>query len=291
MPCWTPLKAYRGEGGRIVFDSKKGWSDRPLELPCGQCSGCRVAKSEEWALRCVHEASMFEANCFVTLTYSDEFLPEGGSLRLGDWQKFAKRVRKNIGPFRFLHCGEYGEENLRPHYHACMFGLDFCEDREVYKYGKPGETLFTSDLLTRTWGLGHVTLGSLTFKSAAYVARYCLKKATGDLAEVKYERVDPETGETFLVRPEYATMSRRPGIGSSWFDVFYRDVFPADEVVHQGRRFRPPKFYDSRLSQEAREVLKRKRIASVKSDDVTPERLKVREKVAAARMAYLRREI
>lgn len=227
---------------------------------------------------------MHERNCFITLTYRDEDLPVGGSLCLEDWQKFAKRLRKKLGPFRFFHCGEYGEENLRPHYHACLFGVDFVED-EVFFKREHGHALYVSELLGQTWGLGFSSVGTLTFDSAAYVARYVIKKATGDRAKTVYSRVDEKTGEVFEVRPEYATMSRRPGLGSSWFDKFMSDVFPADEIVHEGRSYPVPKFYDSKLGAEELDVYRvsRRRAGLKYVKDLSPDRLVVREVVAAER--------
>ena len=223
---------------------------------------------------------MHELNCFITLTYSDEHLPADGGLVVSDWQRFAKRLRKK-NAFRFFHCGEYGDENLRPHYHACMFGIDFSGDRFLFKDGK--HPLYRSPLLEETWGLGHCTVGALSFESAAYVARYCMKKATGDKA-TRYERIDAD-GVLYSVKPEYATMSRRPGLGASWFEKYFSDVFPSDEVVHEGRRFRPPPFYTDKLQPNELERVKRKRLDAVfdRAGDLTPERLKVRELCAELR--------
>ncbi len=275
-----------------MFTSREGFADRPLDLPCGQCIGCRIERSRQWALRCVHEAQMHARNCFITLTYAPGRMPEGDSLDVRDWQKFAKRLRKNYGPFRFFHCGEYGDENLRPHYHACMFGIDFSEDR-VFHEDRGKYRLFRSGELDKAWGLGFATVGSLTYESAGYVARYCTKKATGKLADERYARVDYDTGELYYVKPEYSTMSRRPGLGSTWFDKFGSEVFPSDEVVHGGKRFRPPSFYDGKLGEDELVSIKRKRLDRVfdRSEDLTPERLKVREKVAAAQLRRLSRTV
>lgn len=280
MPCFTPLKAYYAPGGGVVFDSKKGYSDRPLELACGQCRGCRAERARQWAVRCVHESLMHERNCFVTLTYRDSSLPLDMSLDVSHWQKFAKRVRKELGPFRFFHCGEYGEQSLRPHYHACLFGLDFSEDR-IYIKGSDFQRLYTSPTLERLWGYGNVSVGNLDYESAAYVARYCTKKITGELAEGHYLRYNDD-GEVWSVRPEYCTMSRRPGIGSTWFDRFMSDVYPSDEVVHKGKKHLPPKYYDGKLPEVELEFYKAKRRAAAKrrSAELTPERLRVREEIA-----------
>lgn len=294
VPCFHPLKAYRAPGGGVAFSVREGYVDLPLDLPCGQCIGCRVERSRQWALRCVHEASMHKANCFVTLTYSEDALPGDGGLHVEDWQKFAKRLRKRVGPFRFFHCGEYGETTGRPHYHACLFGIDFAADRIPLRSGGSGKhALYVSPLLTETWGHGHCSVGDLSFESAAYVARYVLKKLTGPEGEVEYSRVDVETGEYFRVRAPYVTMSRRPGLGAKWFEKYSAEVYPADEVVHAGRRFRPPRFYDGKLSEEDLDQVKAGRIrrAVARREDVTPDRLAVREECAAARLSRLRRSL
>lgn len=292
MACFRPLKAYRAPGGGVVFDSKRGFGDRPLELPCGQCIGCRVERSRQWALRCVHESQMHAKNCFITLTYNGDCVPRDGGLRVADWQKFAKRLRKACGPFRFFHCGEYGEATKRPHYHACVFGLDFSSDR-LFLRKASGGNLYFSPLLSRVWGLGHSSIGDLTYESAAYVARYVVGKLTGELGESEYSRYEVSTGEVWSVRPPYVTMSRRPGIGTAWFEKFSSDVYPSDEVVHKGRRFRPPRFYDSKLSESDLERLKRKRVERVakRSEDLTYDRLRVRDYIAEAKAKRFERKL
>lgn len=285
MPCYTPLKAYRADGGGVVFSSKEGFTDRPLELPCGQCVGCRVARSRQWALRIVHESQMHGANSFITLTYDQEHLPEDWSLDVEHWKCFMKALRRRVGKVRYYHCGEYGDENLRPHYHACLFGVDFARDR--YRWSGSGDrTLYRSPTLEEAWGRGHALIGNLTFESAAYVARYVVKKRTGPQAEEHYRRINPETGEVHQVKPEYATMSRRPGLGATFFDRYVDDMYPRDEVIHAARRFRPPRFYDERLPEDELLAVKAKRrdAAERHKADLTPERLKTREFVATDRL-------
>lgn len=287
MPCFTPLKAYRAPGGKIAFNSKAGYGDLPLEIPCGQCVGCRAEKSRQWALRCVHEAQMHKANSFVTLTYDDKHLPPDGGLVYEDFRNFCRRLRRRCGAFRFFHCGEYGENFGRPHYHALVFGLDFASDRILLK-DRGDDSLYVSPTLTEVWENGHASLGACTYASAFYVAQYCTKKLTG-------ERKAEYGGR----RPPYATMSRRPGIGSTWFDKFMDDVYPSDEVVHDGKRFRPPRFYDEALAGKspAGELLlsdlKAGRAAKARSrsDELSPARLRVRERIAEARLSRFRRSL
>lgn len=240
-----------------------------------------------WALRCVHEAQMHERNCFVTLTYSEKKLPEDWSVQLRDWQLFRKRLYDAIGPFRFFQAAEYGGKTLRPHYHAIIFGEDFSADR-VLLSEKAGRRLWTSPLLEKKWRMGHVSLGQVTPESCAYVTKYCVKKQRS--MRHRLERVDPETGECWSVAPEFQTMSRRPGLGARWIERFYSDVYPSDVCISQGRRYRPPRYYDAKVPVEALASikLKRREDAVRRAADGTPERLAVRELVAESRLGLNR---
>lgn len=221
--------------------------------------------------------------CFVTLTYADEHLPANASLDVEEWKRFVKRLRKKM-PFRYLHCGEYGELG-RPHYHAAIFGQDFREDREPHSRSDSGEILYTSKTLESVWQKGHCPIGELTWESAAYIARYSVKKLYGELGKEHY-------GER---KPPYLTMSRRPGIGAAWYEKFKDDLFTQDFALHNGEKFGVPKFYDGKLEQEDPSFLegvKQARSERAKEHwrDQTPERLRVRESVFKERMKRLRRK-
>lgn len=229
MACFRPIRGYRARSvnsatGRrpVVFTRKAGYEDLAVDVPCGQCIGCRLERSRQWAMRCSHEASLHEDNCFITLTYDPEHYPRDGSLSKPALQKFFKRLRKRRGKFRYYACGEYGNESFRAHYHAILFGLDF-PDKVLYTTTQ-GNELFISPELASIWQFGFSTIGNVSFESCAYVVRYCMKKVTGEEAEAHYRSVDPETGEIYAIEPEFALMSRRPGIGRDWFLKFRKDV-------------------------------------------------------------------
>lgn len=152
-------------------------------------------RAKAWAIRCTHEASLHPFNCYLTLTYSDDKLPPDGSLNYRDFQLFMKRFRKMFpnDTIRFYMCGEYGDKTERPHYHALIFGFDF-PDKTLLKVSR-GNSLFVSKTLDSLWGLGHCFIGAVSFQSAAYVARYVMKKQTGKNATDFYRRVNPETGK------------------------------------------------------------------------------------------------
>ncbi|AXL15256.1 replication initiator protein [Microviridae sp.] len=244
-------------------------------------------------MRCYHEASLYEDNCFITLTYDDEHLPPGGTLIKHHYQDFMKRLRWTFRPrrIRFFHCGEYGEKFERPHYHACIFNLDM-PDKRLYSE-RDGVPLYTSELLDSLWGHGFTTVGDVTFESAAYVARYVMKKITGEQAAEHYETFDENTGEIFQKQPEYVTMSRRPGIGKGWLEKYKAEVFPSDTVLINGKLVKPPKFYDNQLPEDELTDIKdvRKLNAKQHADNNTTVRLRTRETVKKAQLGNLRRTL
>jgi len=268
----------------------------PIEVRCGQCIGCRLDRSRQWAVRIMNEAQLHENSVFVTLTYSPENLPPGATLRKRDFQLFMKRLRKHYGqPVRYFHCGEYGEQLRRPHYHAVLFGVHF-DDQELLKTTPAGNKLYRSETLDRLWGHGHASVGALTFESAAYTARYILKKVLGESAEKHYQRVELSTGEIIQLEPEYVTMSLKPGIGSTWYDQFKGDVFPSDFMVIQGKKQAVPMYYKRRLECENPKLatdLKWNRVRRAKQyrHDQTPSRLRVREEVTLSRSNQSQRNL
>lgn len=296
MTCFTPLRAYRTADRSIVFYIKKGLNIvEALNLPCGQCIGCRLERSRQWAIRCVHEASLYEKNCFITLTYRDADLPQDMSLNVRHFQLFMKRLRKKYGSkIRFYHCGEYGSQFGRPHYHACLFNFDF-PDKELWTI-RDGTRLYVSESLNDLWCKGFCSVGEVTFESAAYVARYIMKKINGDAAAEHYQYICPITGEIYSRKPEYTTMSRKPGIAMDWFEKYKSDVYPSDIVVMRGKKMRPPKFYDSKYELHdpvGFEEIKYKRHLDslVHADNNTPERLEVRHKVQQIALTKLPRNL
>lgn len=296
MACYSRLLAYRpSDGGRLRFESKHSAVHRTdnefkLALKCGQCIGCRLERAKDWAIRSVHEAQMHEHNSFLTLTYRDEDLPDDRGLDVSHWQNFAKLVRKHYGKFRFLHCGEYSDPPyFRPHYHALVFGHDWKDERLKLRR-EPGKAqLYMAPGLQLLWPHGHHSIGDVSWTSASYVADYTLKKITGDRAKEHYERVDGKTGECWEVKPEYSTMSRNKGLGNTWFEKYYMEVYPEDQVRLEGRTLRPPAYYDGLLKKKDEEMhekveTKRRKKVEENKDNQTEERLEVRREIAEAKI-------
>lgn len=302
MPCFYPLQANFSVSDfgkkKISFSTAKAElfyrkglvvsDDFSMSLPCGRCIGCRLERSRQWAVRIMHESQMYDFNCFITLTFDDEHLLKEcptGSLSKRHVQLFMKRLRQSTErEVRFFACGEYGENFERPHYHFCLFNYNFL-DKELHSI-KNDNRYYCSNFLSKLWPFGFNIISDLTFDSAAYVARYCTKKITGDKAEEHYR------GR----QPEFALMSRKPGIGYRWLEKYGKtDVWTHDEVVIDGHKCKPPRFYDKKL--EALDPVKfasfkekRRELAKQRESEHSHDRLKVKEKCVSARFKRLARE-
>jgi hypothetical protein len=317
MACYNPLRAYRSkhlnENGKRPIVWKENLSDGSgeIQLPCGRCKGCRLEYSRQWALRCHHEAQMYSDNAFITLTYAPEHLPDDYSIHKSELQKFFKRLRKTTGKkIRYFACGEYGEKGNRPHYHAIIFGYDF-PDKVLYSQTSNGDNLYRSPTLEKVWKKGFSLIGNVTFESAAYVARYVMKKRKGKPDQVdKYGKknsdyyliTDKDTGEVFQQNPEFAIMSRgkksnddirhQGGIGYAWFKTYKGDTDKDYVTLATGGKYKLPKYYDVLLEREdpfAFEERKDKRKENTNPLDNTMERLRVKEKVKTAQIQNLNR--
>lgn len=300
MPCYFPLQAtfsLRADGkkdikfsnanARAFATGRKPIGDSNLSLPCGRCMGCRLERSRQWAVRCVHESKCYDDNCFVTLTFSPEHVPKDGSLSRKHVQDFLKRLRFRFSDIkiRVFYCGEYGDQLGRPHYHLCLFNFDF-KDRVKFKRVNDF-WYYSSDVLSNLWPFGHSTCCDFSFETAAYVARYCTKKVTGSQAESHYEgRV-----------PEFAGMSLKPGIGKTWFDKFAStDMFVDDCVISRGAKSKPPRYYDilrDRVDPDgfAKAKEARRELGESMSDNSTCKRLATRLKCLEARTRLLVRRL
>lgn len=306
MPCSFPLTAFQlGDGSIVFYEKHRHASVRSLFLPCGRCAQCRLERSRQWAVRCVHESKCYEDNAFITLTYDDAHLPIDRGLRYTDFQLFMKRLRRRFfsSTIRFYMCGEYGEARDphgrvtgdlgRPHYHALIFNCSF-PDKLYFK--RVGDfTLYTSKVLSELWPLGNHLIGAVTFESAAYCARYCIDKVNGDDAKAHYEILNTDTGELVDRAPEFSRMSLRPGIGAPWLERFMTDVYPRGEVVSRGRLAKSPRYYDELFRRSGGDSavfeFLRYQLASTQSGDNTDDRLLAKEKVAVARLSQLHRSL
>lgn len=239
-------------------------------------------------MRVMHESQCHPDSSFITLTYGTGKLPPLASLDHRDFQLFMKRLRKSRPGqrIRFFMCGEYGPLNGRPHYHAVIFGEGFRADRVPAGKSNSGKPFFTSKELETLWSHGNVSVQDLTPETASYCARYIMKKVLGQAAADHY-------GER---RPEYAAMSKKPGIGAKWFERFgVTDCLNLDQVVHDGKERQVPRYYDKLARRSGHDFdqtdFERYKRATLSRADNTDERRAVREEVHLAKVSTLKRDL
>lgn len=320
MPCYSKRRAWLNvNGGRPVFHEDDPRCGEEIFLPCGQCIGCRAGRKKDWGLRSEHEASLYADNSFITLTYTNDNLPVGNVLYPRHMQLFFKRLRRAIEPLkiRYLMCGEYGETTGRAHYHANIFGW-FPAD--AVEYPSSGDQLFTSEMLTRLWGLGDVKVMYAGPGTGHYVAGHNVSKALA-LAKVNGEawRLDgahckllpgralpllDAEGKPVVWIPEFVRVSNRPGLGLGWLQRYPWAAFNEDGCITNegGVKQRVPRFYVDALERgriddeygnfdscfaEAFKQERRERARSLNPADETPRRLKDRAQCAIARVKFL----
>lgn len=267
MSCYHPIEAWdytdqldllgprqiSMKGPQDLGDRKKMIRQgRRLLLPCRKCVGCRLDKSREWANRVVMEQLYHQESWFLTLTYDDEHLPPAypvdpataeilsvhATLVKEDLQKFFKRLRKNSKQeLRYFASGEYGSQTYRPHYHCLIFGLHL-DDLQPIKRNFSGDQYYVSDFIAKCWPYGIHILGQVTWNSAAYVARYTMKKATHGYTKEYYEKAG--------IQSEFQTMSLRPAIGRRFYDdhpdLFEYSTFNVT-TMYGGLKMSPPEYF------------------------------------------------
>lgn len=256
-------------------------------------------------MRILHELKTRERGVFLTLTLDDKHLAEHDyDIAKPVLQKFTKRVRYRFGELAYYGVGEYGDTRGRPHYHMCVLGQDFKEDRKFWRRTKKGHVLMRSEELEKCWKFGHVEIGELNFDTAAYTARYVMKKVKGKKAPSYYEYRDVRGRLVKEFTPEFALMSSRiecegstpGGLGKRFFLRYWPELVRLDSCMIEGKLCPLPRYYDKlleRLDSERFERLKEERVkrAEVHAENNTRPRLRTRARVLELRERdFLKRE-
>lgn len=257
MACFTPLKMFRSATPND--NGKRGLTCNPIKalnshvvqrIPCNACNGCRSDRRRQMALRVLHECKTRSCCYFVTLTQDMEHRLPSNSLNLRDLQLFHKRVRQRYAPGRnalkFFACGEYGQKDDNPHYHSILMSdAELFPDKKLWTKDELGP-VYKSAQLEEMWPNGIAEFSPVSYATAMYVAGYCSKKLLKP-DDASLVRLSPVDGQWHHVAPEFATMSKNPGLGSRWFDLYGDDAFPSDFLVVDGHKVKPPKFYFDKL--------------------------------------------
>lgn len=273
-----PHQAWQRPGGGRPLFRAIGPGDRFMELPCGRCIGCFMAKGLMWKTRILHESQCWSSSLMVTLQYRDDALPSSLSLEYSHFQLFMKRLRARLAgeevsadgrrPIRFFVAGEYGGVTHRPHWHAVLFNLKL-DDARWWPRRRKGKDLLVghSELMEDLWSHGYVELAPVNPATASYVAGYVNKKARRRAVDV----VDRSTGEVYERRPEFQKSSNDPGLGSFWYDRFGADLWRVDGAVVDGKARQVPRYYNEKLRKSDPDAYERIRLARVARAHERPE--------------------
>lgn len=208
---------------------------------------------------------------FLTLTYNDENLPANNTFNFSHPQKFMKKLRsklcresgcrikirtgaltktgkwerkticrKQCDKIKSFGCAEYGEKNGRAHYHILIFNY---RPKDMYfwrnsKNPRMRCKLFRSPTIEKLWTYGQSEIGNVSFSSAAYVARYVVKKNKKKL------ELEKELG-----RFHEKSICVSNGIGLTYLRENFREMYAKDEISYRTRKgdirtMTPPKYYD-----------------------------------------------
>lgn len=327
-PLANPKTGKRG----MIYGNPLKKTGETAVRPCGNCIDCRLNYSREWAIRCTHEAQQYEQNCVVTLTYADENLPPGGTIEPEHAIKFIKDLKayeqyhsNKIG-IRQYGCAEYGcndpscgrpwcKHTMRPHYHILLFNHDFTDKRETRMCLQEDGTenkYYTSDILDKIWKRGATQIMDLNWDTAAYVARYVMKKLKGKDAQ-EHEQKQIQKGKQLheygnKLKEQQIVASRNPGIGKAWYEKYKEDIMKRDTITIKGKNIRPPKYYDRQIEienielwkqiKEKREIETKKYIDKIYKEKIQGNhtnnfdkmsRQKAHEKCMEAKMSMLKR--
>lgn len=171
--------------------------DDLLIIPCGQCIGCRLRYSMQWANRLLCELSMHDkTTCFfVTLTYNEDSivnchqsikpLPDGSypfSLEKKHLQDFMKRLRRKLN----IHYMTIYGEVLKPD------DISSCHNPLVVyqrgkKVGQPKEFYFTEDNI-RFFACGEY--GSKNFRPHFHLILFNAKFPDNDFVFLKKSKLN-----------------------------------------------------------------------------------------------------
>lgn len=226
MQCTKPIRLMKNQT-----------SPTGLLVPCGKCLACRIQKRKEWSLRVIHEMEDYNDSTFVTLTYSDNHLPDYESIRKLDLQKFFKRLRFYASPrkLKYFACGEYGPTTGRPHYHSIIFGLSL---------SKSDKKLVIDSWPYCDWSNSHILKESFkpaTIGKADYVAGYIHQKLSGDLLT---EFLETNREPTFRISSQ--------GIGKNYVDRNCEQLQKTLTFTVNGVPRQLPRYYLNRLGMDAK---------------------------------------
>jgi hypothetical protein len=254
MVCTNPITLKNPKNGKI------------LTVPCGKCIMCRVRRTTEWANRLIMESYYWKDTSFYTFTYNEEHLPivingkileqdeklhenryyyrEGGfaTLKPRDMQLFIKRLRKKDLNVKYYYCGEYGDQDGRPHYHAILYGIrPYAHQMEIEEI----------------WGKGIAQGKTFWRERAQYTAGYIQKKLYGKegdqgYIQTVYDALGKKIGQVHALNKDiiapFSRMSK--GIGLKFLEEYEDQIRRDEKLRFDGKELNLPRYFIKKLGIE-----------------------------------------
>lgn len=222
MQCSTPLLLKNKKTGSLI------------SVPCRRCMACRINKRNYVSMLARFEVYSYYkkdmGSSFITLTYDDDYLPPNGSLSRHEAQNFLKRLREHLSrsnfptrsfylfgrerhvpDFKYFICGEYGDKDSRPHYHAIIFGVD---------------SSILKPFLRKTWKKGFFQCSDVSNARVRYCMKYMDKQYNTNTAYWnKDDTID-------LFEQPFSLMSH--GIGLDFLYSIKKDIYENGGIPSNG---------------------------------------------------------
>lgn len=229
MKCLDPVLCYRTSSGaqyrHFSLANRLFLLKYDNIYPCGTCTLCRKQKARELAMRCVLHASLYQYNCFLTLTYDETKETYHNDFEYKDIQDFKKRLRRHCDyhfkkKIQIFNVHEYGK-NGKKHWHLVCFNHNFPD-----RVKNPGSKYYNSSSLSDLWRFGHHSIGDVSEASAMYTAQYAQK--------------DVKNGNTHNNKKSH---SKHSGIGRDYFLKHYNQILRLGHVPFDGKELPLPRYF------------------------------------------------
>lgn len=236
MKCADPILCYTNTHGKRIFRhfSRASYLYKSTlhqqVFNCGRCLPCRKAQAKQLATRCVLHASLYQFNCFLTLTYDEKKDGYTNKMDYSDIQRFKKRLRsycrRTYGKrIEIFNVHEYGK-NGKKHWHLIVFNHNF-EDREFYTTSN-SFPIYKSGTLGKLWPYGFHSIGDVSEGSALYQAQYMEKDARNGNSSSESKRAK----------------SNHSGLGRPFFLLHFRQILTLGFIPFSGRKIPLPRYFE-----------------------------------------------
>lgn len=161
----------------VHVDHLTGFDKALIQVPCNTCPACRKVRSNDWLVRSYYEFLDNNRQAFFcSLDFDNAHCPSYNGKPCFDseiMKLFLKRLRKQIGSFRYFYSTDFGGLLKRPHYHIIILPVNRFTESSFFFY------------IRKTWQQGSYSniesmdcVNNNRLKAMQYVVSYSTKDVT-----------------------------------------------------------------------------------------------------------------